>query len=129
MGGILQQPPAAMIEISRRHSSRYASSEWHSVVQIEKRTVYYHDQRSGEPIKRASFPFIEISRGRFFCSSLRRYVRAEKNGPDFRLTRSRHPSASGRRIGSSAGDGLAALRDPKPKRGVFYDAGLYSAEV
>ena len=47
------------------------------------------------------------------------------SGPDFRLTRSRHPSASGRRIGPSPGDGWAARRDPKPKSGVFYDAGLY----
>jgi hypothetical protein len=46
------------------------------------------------------------------------------SGPDFRLTRSRHPSASGRRIGPSPGDGWAARRDPKPKRGVFYWAGL-----
>lgn len=51
------------------------------------------------------------------------------SGPDFRLTRSRHPSASGRRIGPSAGDGWAARRDPKPKRGVFYDAGLYIAAL
>jgi hypothetical protein len=34
---------------------------------------------------------------------------------DFRLNRSRHPSASGRRIGPPAGDGSAARRDPKPK--------------
>ena len=47
------------------------------------------------------------------------------SGPDFRLTRSRHPSASGRRIGSPAGDGWAARRDPKPNIRVFYDAGLY----
>ena len=55
------------------------------------------------------------------------YPAAEKktdSGPDFRLTRSRHPSASGRRIGSPPGDGWAARRDPKPKRGVFYGAGL-----
>ena len=48
------------------------------------------------------------------------------SGPDFRLSRSRHPSASGRRIGPSPGDGWAARRDPKPKSGVFYWAGLYS---
>jgi hypothetical protein len=46
------------------------------------------------------------------------------SGPDFRLTRSRHPSASGRRIGPSAGDGWAARRDPETNAGVFYDAGL-----
>ena len=46
------------------------------------------------------------------------------SGPDFRLSRSRHPSASGRRIGSAPGDGWAARRGPKPKRGVFYWAGL-----
>ena len=46
------------------------------------------------------------------------------SGPDFRLTRSRHPSASGRRIGSSAGDGWAARRDPEANRRVFYWAGL-----
>jgi hypothetical protein len=46
--------------------------------------------------------------------------------PDFRLTRSWHPSASGRRIGLSPGDGWADRRDPKPKRGVFYEAGLYA---
>ncbi len=47
------------------------------------------------------------------------------SGPDFRLTRSRHPSASGRRIGSSAGDGWAVRRDPQANSGVFYEAGLY----
>jgi hypothetical protein len=47
------------------------------------------------------------------------------SGPDFRLTRSRHPSASGRRIGPSAGDGWAARRDPETNAGVFYWAGLY----
>ncbi len=46
------------------------------------------------------------------------------SGPDFRLTRSRHPSASGMRIGSSAGDGWAARRDPKGNMRVFYGAGL-----
>ena len=46
------------------------------------------------------------------------------SGPDFRLTRSRHPSASGRRIGPSAGDGWAARRDPKANMRVFYEAGL-----
>ena len=52
--------------------------------------------------------------------------RSEKktdSGPDS-FTRSRHPSASGRRIGSSAGDGWAARRDPKANRVVFYEAGL-----
>ena len=44
--------------------------------------------------------------------------------PDFRLTRSRHPSASGRRIGSSAGDGWAARRDPEANTAQFYWAGL-----
>ena len=44
---------------------------------------------------------------------------------DFRLTRSRHPSASGRRIGPSAGDGWAARRDPEANIRVFYWAGLY----
>ena len=43
---------------------------------------------------------------------------------DFRLTRSRHPSASGRRIGPSAGDGWAARRDPEANIRVFYWAGL-----
>jgi hypothetical protein len=47
------------------------------------------------------------------------------SGPDFRLTRSRHPSASGRRIGSSPGDGWAARRDPETNSRVFYWAGLY----
>jgi hypothetical protein len=45
------------------------------------------------------------------------------SGPDFRLTRSRHPSASGRRIESSADGGLAARRDPSIT-GVFYEAEL-----
>ena len=51
---------------------------------------------------------------------------SQKEGPraDFRLTRSRHPSASGRRIGPSPGDGWAARRDPEGNRRVFYDAGL-----
>ncbi len=44
------------------------------------------------------------------------------SGPDFRLTRSRHPSASGRRM--SAGDGWAARRDPQTNIRVFYWAGL-----
>ncbi len=47
-----------------------------------------------------------------------------ESGPDFRLTRSRHPSASGRRIGPSPGDGWAARRDPQANSGVFYWAGL-----
>ncbi len=46
------------------------------------------------------------------------------SGPDFRLTRSRHPSASGRRVGPSPGDGWAARRDPETNAGVFYWAGL-----
>jgi hypothetical protein len=46
------------------------------------------------------------------------------SGPDFRLTRSRHPSASGRRIGSSPGDGWAVRRGPQANSGVFYWAGL-----
>ncbi len=45
-------------------------------------------------------------------------------GPDFRLTRSRHPSASGKRIGSTAGDGWAARRDPQTNTAQFYWAGL-----
>ena len=56
------------------------------------------------------------------------YPAAEKktdSGPDFRLTCSRHPSASERRIGSSAGDGWAARRDTEANIRVFYDAGLY----
>jgi hypothetical protein len=44
--------------------------------------------------------------------------------PDFRLSRSRHPSASGRRIGPSAGDGWAARRDLEANVRVFYEAGL-----
>ncbi len=47
-----------------------------------------------------------------------------ESGPDFRLTRSRHPSASGRRMGSSAGDGWAARRDPEANTAQFYSAGL-----
>ena len=46
------------------------------------------------------------------------------SGPDFRLTRSRHPSATGRRNGSPPGDGWAARRDPETNTGVFYWAGL-----
>ena len=40
------------------------------------------------------------------------------------LTRSRHPSASGRRIGLPPGDGCAARRDPKATGNmrVFYEA-------
>ncbi len=44
---------------------------------------------------------------------------AEVAGPDFRLTRSRHPSASRRRIGSWAGAGLAARRDGQYQRVLF----------
>jgi hypothetical protein len=43
---------------------------------------------------------------------------------DFRLTRSRHPSASGRRIDPLAGDRWAARRDPEANIRVFYEAGL-----
>ncbi len=43
---------------------------------------------------------------------------------NFRLTRSRHPGASGRRIGPAPGDGWAARRDPETNRRVFYWAGL-----
>jgi hypothetical protein len=47
----------------------------------------------------------------------------------FRLARGRgrlwrHPRASGRRIGSSAGDGGAARRAPEANVWVFYGAGL-----
>ena len=59
--------------------------------------------------------------------SLQGTGRSEKktdSGPDFRLTRSRDPSASGRRIGSSPGDGWAARRDPEANVRVFYGAGL-----
>jgi hypothetical protein len=42
------------------------------------------------------------------------------SGPDFRLTRSPHPSASGKRIGSPPGGGWAARRDPQANSGVFY---------
>ncbi len=51
------------------------------------------------------------------------------SGPDFRLARSRHPSASGRRIGSSPGDGWAARRDPEANVRVFYGAGSPVAEA
>ncbi len=47
-----------------------------------------------------------------------------KKKSDFRLTRSRHPSASGRRISRPPGDGMAARRDPKANSCVFYRAGL-----
>jgi hypothetical protein len=111
-------------------SQLHASSEQHSDVQIEERTVGYHDQRSGEP-RNAPPSRLEIFEGGELFAvldpSLQGTGRSEKktdSGPDFRLTRSRHPSASGRRIGSSAGDGWAARRDPETNSGVFYWAGL-----
>ena len=99
-------------------------------MQIEKRTVGYHDQRSGEPPECASLP-LEIFEGdEFFAcfgplpAGYRAVEKKTDSGPDFRLTRSRHPSASGGRIGSPPGDGWAAWRDPKGNRRVFYEAGL-----
>jgi hypothetical protein len=52
------------------------------------------------------------------------------SGPDFRLNRSRHPTAVGRglvwrRIGSPPGDGWAARRDPEASVWVFYEEGLW----
>jgi hypothetical protein len=77
-------------------------------------------------------PVLKFSKDEFACfgplPAGYRYwavIKKTDSGPDFRLTRSRHPSASGRRIGSPAGDGWAARRDPKGNRRVFYDAGLY----
>ncbi len=45
-------------------------------------------------------------------------------GPIFG-SRTRHPSASGRRIGSPPGDGWAARCDPEANIRLFYEAGLY----
>jgi hypothetical protein len=129
MGGSLQQPPAAMLEISRRHSVMLHESCIPSF-EIERATMNCHDQRGPS---RASLHGLRSEVGfegeisQCFAALPTAYRVVEKktdSRPDFRLTRSRHPSASGRRIGPSAGDGWAARRDPQTNSGVFYDAGL-----
>ena len=73
-------------------------------------------------------PVLKFSKGVNYLPvldpSLQAGRRKTDSGPDFRLTRSRHPSASGRHIGSPPGDGWAARRDPKANIRVFYGAGL-----
>ena len=75
---------------------------------------------------RVAVPTARLCKARFapLPAGYRVVEKKTDSGPDFRLARSRYPSASGRRIGPSPGDGWAARRDPKPKSGVFYDAGL-----
>ena len=99
-------------------------------MQIEKRTLDYHDYRSGEPPECASLPVLKLSKGMKYLPVLDPFPKGTRRSkktdtrPDFRLTRSRHPSASGRRIGSPPGDGWAARRDPETNITVFYGAGL-----
>ena len=133
MGGSLQQPPAAMLEISRRHSVMLHESCIPSF-EIERATMNCHDQRGPSRASlhglRSEVGFGKKTEGEIsqcFAALPAGYRVVEKktdSGPDFRLTRSRHPSASGRRIGPSAGDGWAARRDPETNIRVFYDAGL-----
>lgn len=133
MGGSLQQPPAAMLEISRRHSVMLHGSCIPSF-EIERATMNCHDQRGPSRASlhglRSEVGFCRKPKDEIFtCFSplpagYRVVGKKTDSGPDFRLTRSRHPSASGRRIGPSAGDGWAARRDPKTNIRVFYWAGL-----
>ena len=129
MGGTLQQPPAGMFEISRRNSVMLHRSGI-LLLAIERMAMRCHDLRDIEPPSRASLldclrRWDEI----FACFSplpagYRVVGKKTDSGPDFRLTRSRHPSASGRRIGPSAGDGWAARRDPEAHISALYWAGL-----
>ena len=129
MGGSLQQPPAAMLEISRRHSVMLHGSCIPSF-EIERATMNCHDQRAPSRASlhglRSEVEFRRKPRVKYL-SVLQPFLQGTgwskkktDSGPDFRLTRSRHPSASGRRIGSSAGDGWAARRDPEVNTPVLW---------
>ncbi len=131
-----RQPPTATCGNARDQppSQRHAASKLHSIV----RNSEGDDELSRPEGPVASLP----ARIAFEClirkktdeksrcfQPLRLVKGSEKktdSRSDFRLTRSRHPSASGRRIGSSAGDGWAARCDPETNlnAGVFYEAGL-----
>ena len=136
MGGSLQQPPAAMLEISRRHSVMLHGS---CIPSFEIESLREGD----DELSRPEGPVASLPARIVFGSLIRKKTQGEKSrcfaalpagyrvvgkktdsGPDFRLARSRHPSASGRRIVSSAGDGWAARRDPEANIRVFYWAGL-----
>jgi hypothetical protein len=122
-----------MLEISRRDSVMLHRSCIPSF-EIERATMNCHDQRNPS---RASLHGLR-SEVEFRRKPTTKYLsvlhpflqgtgwskKKTDSGPDFRLTRSRHPSASGRRIGPSAGDGWAARRDPETNMRVFYGAGL-----
>jgi len=132
MGGTLEQPPAAMIEISCRRSSIHHRSSILTCKYRRGRSVTTTrgavSPRNAPPSRLEIFEGGEI----FACfgplpAGYWAVGKKTDSGPDFRLTRSRHPSASGRRIGSPPGDGWAARRDPETNRRVFYDAGLYDA--
>jgi hypothetical protein len=125
MGGSLQQPPAAMLEISRRHSVMLHGS---CIPSFEIESLREGDDELSRPEGPvASLPariaFGSLIRKKtegeiFACFQPLRlwyWVVAKKTDSrsDFRLTRSRHPSASGRRIGRPPGAGWAARRDPK----------------
>ena len=107
MGGSLQQPPAAMLEIGRRHSVMLHGSCIASF-EIERATMNGHDQRGPS---RASLHGLRSEVCHWFDSKENRgeisqcfaalpagYRVVEKktdSGPDFRLTRSRHPVRRG----------------------------------
>jgi hypothetical protein len=126
-----------MLEISRRHSVMLHGSCIPSF-EIERATMNCHDQRGPSRASlhglRSEVEFRRKPRVKYlgvllpFLQGTGWSKKKTDSGPDFRLcaqlTRSRHPSASGRRIGSSPGDGWAARRDPETNAGVFYWAGL-----
>jgi hypothetical protein len=114
---------------SNSHPRRW---ERHSAVQIEKRTGSVITTRGAvSPRNAPPFRLETFEGGELFAcfrplgAGYRAGGKKTDSGPDFRLTRSRHPGASGRRIGSPPGDGWAARRDPEANVRVFYDVGLY----
>ena len=71
-------------------SQLHAASERHSDVQIEKRTLDYHDYRSGEPPECASLPVLKLSKGMKYLPVLdpfpkgtRRSQKKRTQGPIF----------------------------------------------
>jgi hypothetical protein len=132
-----RQPPTATCGNARDQppSQRHAAWKLHSIVR---------NREGDDELSRPEGPVASLPARIAFGSWIRKKTEGEisvcfaalpagyrvvakktDSGPDFRLTRSRHPSASGRRIGPSAGDGWAARRDPETNVRVFYDAGLY----
>ena len=131
-----RQPPTATCGNARDQppSQRHAAWKLHSIVR---------NREGDDKLSRPEGPVANLAARIAFGSLIRKktedeiftclntcmvfYRVVEKktdSRPDFRLTRSRHPSASGRRIGPAPGDGWAARRDPEANRRVFYWAGL-----